>query len=170
MSWDRVDVGQATSPSARPSVSRSLQDPVASHEANATGSLYVLEVCRLRSVDVIAASSSSVYGSVVALPKHEDLATRPLSPYAASKLAAEAYLLAYQSAFGLPGLALRFFNVYGPLQYRRARVCGRDSCVIDQALRREPLLIHGDGQQTRDFTFVGTVVTSRSRTPIAPAG
>jgi UDP-glucose 4-epimerase len=154
---DRVDV--VVHLAARPSVSRSLQDPVASHEANATGSLYVLEACRPRSVHVIAASSSSVYGSVVALPKHEDLATRPLSPYAASKLAAEAYLLAYQSAFGLPGLALRFFNVYGPLQTAGHAYAAAIPAFIDAALRREPLLIHGDGQQTRDFTFVGTVVT-----------
>ena len=73
---------------------------MASHEANASGSLAVLEACRRRSCHVVAASSSSVYGSVATLPKHEDLATRPLSPYAASKLAAEAYLLAYRAAFG----------------------------------------------------------------------
>src|SRR5580692_1437377 len=144
---------------ARPSVSRSLQDPVASHEANATGSLYVLEACRPRSVHVIAASSSSVYGSVVALPKHEDLATRPLSPYAASKLAAEAYLLAYQSAFGLPGLALRFFNVYGPLQSAGHAYAVVVPTFVDAAFSGQSLVIYGDGQQVRDFTFVGTVVS-----------
>jgi UDP-glucose 4-epimerase len=154
---NRVDV--VVHLAARPSVSRSLQDPVASHEANATGSLYVLEACRHRSIHVIAASSSSVYGSVETLPKHEDLATRPLSPYAASKLAAESYLLAYQAAFGLPGLALRFFNVYGPLQTAGHAYAAAIPAFIDAALRGEPLLIHGDGQQTRDFTFVGTVVT-----------
>lgn len=153
---DRVDV--VVHLAARPSVPRSLQDPVASHEANATGSLYVLEACRARSVHVIAASSSSVYGSVAALPKHEDLATRPLSPYAASKLAGEAYLLAYQAAFGLPALALRFFNVYGPRQTAEHAYAAAVPTFIDAALRGEPLLIHGDGQQTRDFTFVGTVV------------
>jgi UDP-glucose 4-epimerase len=154
---DRVEV--VVHLAARPSVSRSLQDPVASHEANATGSLYMLEACRRRSVHVVAASSSSVYGSVETLPKHEDLATRPLSPYAASKLAAESYLLAYQAAFGLPGLALRFFNVYGPLQTAGHAYAAAIPAFIDAALRGEPLLIHGDGQQTRDFTFVGTVVT-----------
>ena len=143
---------------ARPSVPRSLQDPVASHEANASGSLAVLEACRRRSVHVVAASSSSVYGSVATLPKHEDLATRPLSPYAASKLAAEAYLLAYHAAFGLPALALRFFNVYGPLQAAGHAYAAVIPAFIDAALRGEPLLISGDGEQTRDFTFVGTVV------------
>jgi UDP-glucose 4-epimerase len=143
---------------ARPSVTRSLQDPVASHEVNATGSLYVLEACRQRSVYVVAASSSSVYGSVPTLPKNEDLATRPLSPYAASKLAAEAYLLAYGAAFGLPSLALRFFNVYGPMQAAGHAYAAVIPAFIDAALRGEPLIINGDGQQTRDFTFVGTVV------------
>jgi UDP-glucose 4-epimerase len=153
---NRVDV--VVHLAARPSVPRSLQDPVASHEANATGSLYVLEACRARSVHMIAASSSSVYGSVAALPKHEDLATRPLSPYAASKLAAEAYLLAYQAAFGLPALALRFFNVYGPLQTAGHAYAAAIPTFIAAALQGDALLIHGDGLQTRDFTFVGTVV------------
>jgi UDP-glucose 4-epimerase len=144
---------------ARPSVPRSLQDPMASHEANATGSLRVLEACRRRSVYVAAASSSSVYGSVSAPRKHEDLATRPLSPYAASKLAAEAYLLAYRTSFGLPGLALRFFNVYGPLQSAGHAYAAVIPTFVDAALRGEPLVIYGDGQQVRDFTFVGTVVS-----------
>ena len=143
---------------ARPSVPRSLQDPVASHEANASGSLAVLEACRRRSVHVVAASSSSVYGSVATLPKHEDLATRPLSPYAASKLAAEAYLLAYHAAFALPALALRFFNVYGPLQAAGYAYAAAIPAFVDAALHGKPLLISGDGEQTRDFTFVGTVV------------
>ena len=131
---------------------------MASHEANASGSLAVLEACRRRSLHVVAASSSSVYGSVATLPKHEDLPTRPLSPYAASKLAAEAYLLAYRAAFGLPALALRFFNVYGPLQSSGHAYAAVIPAFIDAALRAEPMLISGDGAQTRDFTFVGTVV------------
>ena len=130
---------------------------MASHEANATGSLCVLEACRRRSVYVVVASSSSVYGSVNAPRKHEDLATRPLSPYAASKLAAEAYLLAYQAAFGLPGLALRFFNVYGPLQTAGHAYAAVIPAFIDSAMRSKPLIIHGDGRQTRDFTFVDRV-------------
>lgn len=142
---------------ARPSVPRSLADPMASHNVNATGTMHVLEACRRTSVHLVAASSSSVYGAVPHLPKHEDLATRPLSPYGASKLATEAYALAYGFSFGLPVLAFRFFNVYGPLQPAGHAYAAVIPAFIDAALRGEPLLIHGDGGNTRDFTFVGTV-------------
>jgi UDP-glucose 4-epimerase len=142
---------------ARPSVPRSLADPLASHEVNATGTVRVLEACRRRNTYLVAASSSSVYGSVTTLPKHEDLPTRPLSPYAASKLATESYVLAYGSAFGLPGLAFRFFNVYGPLQPAQHAYAAVVPSFIDAALRGEPLTVFGDGHQTRDFTYVGSV-------------
>jgi UDP-glucose 4-epimerase len=142
---------------ARPSVPRSLADPLASHEANATGTLYVLEACRGTGTYVAAASSSSVYGSVETLPKHEDLATRPMSPYAASKLAAEAYLLSYRSAFGVPSLALRFFNVFGPHQSVGHAYAAVIPAFVDAALRGDPLRVYGDGRQSRDFTYVGTV-------------
>ncbi|MCW2898019.1 MAG: NAD-dependent epimerase/dehydratase [Streptosporangiaceae bacterium] len=142
---------------ARPSVPRSLANPTACHAVNASGTLYVLEACRRRSVHVVAASSSSVYGSVADLPRHEDLPTRPLSPYGASKLATEAYVLAYGSSFDLPSLALRFFNVYGPLQAAGHGYAAVVPSFVDAALRGRPLRIHGDGRQTRDFTYVGTV-------------
>jgi UDP-glucose 4-epimerase len=142
---------------ARPSVPRSLKNPAMTHEVNASGTVYLLEACRRRSVHVVVASSSSVYGSVPELPKHEDLATRPLSPYGASKLAAEAYALAYGTGFGLPTLALRFFNVYGPLQPAGHAYAAVVPTFIDAALRGEPLCVQGDGHQTRDFTYVGTV-------------
>ncbi|GAA2084271.1 NAD-dependent epimerase/dehydratase family protein [Actinomadura alba] len=142
---------------ARPSVPRSLTSPVASHAVNATGTVFVLEACRRGATHMIAASSSSVYGSTPALPKHEDLATRPISPYGASKLATEAYVLAYGSSFDLPALALRFFNVYGPLQPAGHAYAAVVPSFIDSALRGEPLRVHGDGRQTRDFTYVGTV-------------
>jgi UDP-glucose 4-epimerase len=142
---------------ARPSVPRSLADPMASHNVNATGTMHVLEACRHASVHLVTASSSSVYGAVPHLPKHEELATRPLSPYGASKLATEAYALAYGFSFGLPVLAFRFFNVYGPLQPAGHAYAAVIPAFIDAALRGEPLIIHGDGGNTRDFTFVGTV-------------
>ncbi|MBC2906100.1 NAD-dependent epimerase/dehydratase family protein [Streptomyces cupreus] len=142
---------------ARPSVPRSLEDPFASHEVNATGTMRVLEACRARGVHVVAASSSSVYGSVPDLPKHEELPTRPLSPYAASKLATESYVLAYGSAFDLPTLALRFFNVYGPLQPAGHAYAAVVPAFADAMMRRVPLRVFGDGRQTRDFTYVGTV-------------
>lgn len=143
---------------ARPSVPRSVKDPVASHLANATGTVNVLEAARRAgNIQVIVASSSSVYGSNPTLPKHEDLATRPMSPYAASKLAAESYTLAYQATYGLPTLAFRFFNVFGPLQAAGHAYAAVIPAFVDAALRGEPLPIQGDGTQSRDFTFVDTV-------------
>lgn len=143
---------------ARPSVPRSLADPFASHEANATGTVRVLEACRRRGSHMVAASSSSVYGAVPTLPKHEDLPTRPLSPYAASKLATEAYVLGHGASFGLPVLALRFFNVYGPLQPAGHAYAAVVPAFIDAMLRGAPVTVFGDGLQTRDFTYVGTIV------------
>lgn len=145
---------------ARPSVPRSVKDPVASHVANATGTLEVLEAARRAgNVQVIVASSSSVYGANPALPKHEDLATRPMSPYAATKLATESYTLAYQATYGLPTLAFRFFNVFGPLQAAGHAYAAVIPAFVDAALAGRPLPIQGDGTQSRDFTFVDTVTT-----------
>jgi UDP-glucose 4-epimerase len=134
-----------------------LLDPVASHEANATGTLYVLEAAREVGAHVVVASSSSVYGETEVLPKSEDLPTRPLSPYAVSKLATEAYALAYGSSFDLDVLAFRFFNVYGPLQPAGHAYAAVIPAFLDAALRGEPVTIYGDGLQTRDFTYIGTV-------------
>jgi UDP-glucose 4-epimerase len=142
---------------ARPSVPRSLVDPVASHEANATGTLYVLEAAREVAAHVVVASSSSVYGDTDVLPKSEDLPTRPMSPYAVSKLASEAYALAHHRSFGLDTLVFRFFNVYGPLQAAGHAYAAVVPAFLDAALRGEPVTIYGDGLQTRDFTYVGTV-------------
>ncbi|MGA5226566.1 NAD-dependent epimerase/dehydratase family protein [Streptomyces koyangensis] len=142
---------------ALPSVPRSLADPVASHEVNATGTVRVLEACRETGAHLLAASSSSVYGASTALPKHEELPARPLSPYAASKLATEAYVLAYGAAFGLPVLPFRFFNVYGPLQPAGHAYAAAIPAFLDAALSGRPLTVHGDGHQTRDFTYVGSV-------------
>jgi UDP-glucose 4-epimerase len=143
---------------ARASVPRSLADPLASHNVNATGTVYVLEACRRKGIPVVAASSSSVYGAVPVLPKHEELPTQPLSPYAASKLATESYVLAYGASFDLRVLAFRFFNVYGPLQSAGHAYAAVIPAFIDALLRGTPMRIFGDGQQTRDFTYVGTVV------------
>ncbi|MCW2666037.1 MAG: putative NAD-dependent epimerase/dehydratase [Frankiales bacterium] len=142
---------------ARPSVPRSLVDPVASHEVNATGTLRVLEAARGTGAHVVVASSSSVYGGTPTLPKSEDLPSRPLSPYAVSKLATEAYAGAYAASYGLPTLAFRFFNVYGPLQTAGHAYAAVVPAFLDAALRGEPLVVHGDGRQSRDFTYVGTV-------------
>ncbi|GLW96941.1 UDP-glucose 4-epimerase-like protein [Microtetraspora sp. NBRC 16547] len=142
---------------ARPSVPRSLTDPLASHTVNATGTLHVLEACRATRPHVVLASSSSVYGNCAEPYKHEDLPTRPLSPYAASKLAAEAYALAFAESFGLRVLPFRFFNVYGPMQPAGHAYAAVIPAFVSAALAGEPVPIHGDGTQARDFTYVGSV-------------
>lgn len=143
---------------ARPSVPKSVKDPLASHQANATGTLQVLEAARRAgNLHVIAASSSSVYGANTELPKRETMRTQPISPYAVSKQATESYALAYGHTYDLPTLALRFFNVYGPLQAAGHAYAAVIPAFLDAALRGEPLQVHGDGEQTRDFTFVGTL-------------
>jgi UDP-glucose 4-epimerase len=152
-------VGAVVHLAARPSVPRSISDPVASHVVNATGTVEVLEAARRAgNVHVVVASSSSVYGANPTLPKREDLAARPVSPYAASKLATEAYALAYQSSFGLPVLVFRFFNVFGPLQPAGHAYAAVVPAFLDAALDGAPLVLHGDGRQTRDFTSVDSVV------------
>ena len=144
---------------ARASVPRSLEDPLATHEANATGTLRVLEAARHAGGPlVVVASSSSVYGANRVLPAREDLAPAPLSPYGASKLAAEAYALAHARSFGLPVLVFRFFNVFGPLQRAGHAYAAVVPAFVSAALAGEPLPVHGDGGQTRDFTYVGSVV------------
>ncbi|MFW2334716.1 NAD-dependent epimerase/dehydratase family protein [Ilumatobacter sp.] len=144
---------------ARPSVPRSIVDPVASHEANATGTMRVLEAARAngRNPLVIVASSSSVYGANPELPKHEGMMPMPVSPYAASKLATEQYTLAWQHSYGLPTLAFRFFNVFGPRQAPGHAYAAVVPAFVAAALGDDPLLVHGDGLQSRDFTYVGTV-------------
>lgn len=148
---------------ARPSVPRSIQDPVASHHANATGTLYVLEAARKENAHVTLASSSSVYGANKVLPKSENLRAMPISPYAVSKLATETYALAYSAVYDLPVLPFRFFNVYGPGQAAGHAYAAVVPAFIDAALKGEPLPIQGDGLQTRDFTFVDTVTETISR-------
>ncbi len=147
---------------ARPSVPRSIADPMASHHANATGTIEVLEAARRAGnrPHVLVASSSSVYGANPTLPKSEDLRTQPLSPYAVSKQATESYALAYGHCYELPVLAFRFFNVYGPLQAAGHAYAAAIPVFVDAAMRGEPIPIDGDGGQTRDFTFVGSVAAA----------
>ncbi|GAA2839304.1 NAD-dependent epimerase/dehydratase family protein [Kitasatospora sp. CM 4170] len=143
---------------ALPSVPRSVADPLASHHANATGTLEVLQAARRAGgLYVAAASSSSVYGANRELPKRETMRTAPMSPYAVSKLATEAYLAAYHHCYGLGVLPLRFFNVFGPLQPAGHAYAAVVPAFLDAALAGRPLTVHGDGGQSRDFTYVGTV-------------
>ena len=140
------------------SVPRSIEDPQATHLANATGTLTVLEEARRAAVDhAIVASSSSVYGMNPALPMREDDWVRPMSPYAVSKLATEQYALAYQQAFGMRTLALRFFNVYGPGQRAGHEYAAVIPTFVQALLKNQPVTVNGDGEHSRDFIFVGTV-------------
>ena len=143
---------------ARPSVARSLVEPLATHAANATGTANVLEAVRGGGgAHLIVASSSSVYGANPELPKHEGLQPMPMSPYAASKLAAEAYALAWAESYGLDVLAFRFFNVFGPGQPPEHDYAAVLPVFITAALAGQPLPVHGDGKQTRDFTYVDSL-------------
>lgn len=152
------DVDSIVHLGAIPSVPRSIANPRASHEANSTGTLNVLEAAREVGVEhVVVASSSSVYGSNPKLPKGEFDWTRPMSPYAVSKQATEGYALAYQYSYGLKTLAFRFFNVYGPAQAANHAYAAVIPKFLGAALNGRPLQIHGDGTQSRDFTDVDTV-------------
>lgn len=149
---------------ARPSVPRSIDDPMATHVANADGTLAVLEAARRvggsaggTAPHVIVASSSSVYGANPVLPKTEDLVPQPRSPYAASKLAAESYALAFHHSYGLDVLVFRFFNVFGPLQPAGHAYAAVVPAFVDDALAGQPVTLHGAGTQTRDFTYVDSV-------------
>lgn len=140
------------------SVPRSVDAPRPTHDANSTGTLNILEAARECGVDhVVVASSSSVYGSNLTLPKSEFDWTRPMSPYAVSKAATEGYAIAYNFSYGMKTLAMRFFNVYGPGQPADHDYAAVIPKFLDAALDGRPLPVHGDGMQSRDFTFVETV-------------
>jgi len=143
---------------ARGSVPRSLKNPIATHDVNATGTLNVLEAARLNGAQVIFSSSSSVYGRNGQLPKDESMWLSPLTPYAASKLAAEGYVQAYGAAYEVPVTLLRFFNVFGPKQRPDHEYAAVLPKWIWKAMNNEAIDVYGDGSQTRDFTYVRTVL------------
>ena len=155
---------------AVPSVPRSIRDPRTSHLANATGTLNVLLAARDNSVKkVVFASSSSVYGDTPTLPKVEDMAPNPQSPYAVSKLAAEHYCRVFERVYGLNTVCLRYFNVYGPRQDPGSPYAAVIPLFINSALAGKPPVIFGDGEQTRDFTYVKDVVTANILAAESPA-
>ncbi|MBM6545756.1 NAD-dependent epimerase/dehydratase family protein [Janibacter sp. YIM B02568] len=140
------------------SVPRSINAPFPTHETNATGTLSVLEAARAAGVShVMVSGSSSVYGSNPALPKGEREWVRPMSPYAVTKLASEQYVLAYQNSYGMDTLAFRFFNVFGPRQRAGHAYAAVIPIFLDALLRGMALPVNGDGTNSRDFTYVGTV-------------
>jgi UDP-N-acetylglucosamine/UDP-N-acetyl-alpha-D-glucosaminouronate 4-epimerase len=144
---------------ALPSVPRSIQDPLTSNAANVIGTLNVLLAARDGGVRrVIFGSSSSIYGASEVLPKHEALGAAPISPYAVAKLAAEGYCRTFSEVYGLETVSLRYFNVFGPRQDQLSQYAAVIPNFITAFLRGEPPTIFGDGEQTRDFTFVDNVV------------
>jgi nucleoside-diphosphate-sugar epimerase len=144
---------------AIPSVPRSVEDPILSNEANVTGTLNVLLAARDAGVRrVVIASSSSVYGANPKLPKHESMTPAPISPYAASKLATEAYAGAFASVYDLETVCLRYFNVFGPRQDPKSQYAAVIPLFTELVLRGDAPTVFGDGEQSRDFTFVANVV------------
>ena len=144
---------------ALPSVPRSIADPAASHNVNATGTLNVLIAARDAGVErLVFASSSSVYGSTPGLPKQEEMPTLPLSPYAVAKSAAENYCRSFHGLFGLETVALRYFNVFGPRQDPASEYAAVVPRFIQAFRASTPPTIYGDGETSRDFTYVENVV------------
>lgn len=155
---------------ALPSVARSLEDPPGSHAVNATGTVNLLDSARARGVRrFIYASSSSIYGNAPAQPKREDQAPEPLSPYAASKLSGELYGRAFASSLGVEFVALRLFNVFGPRQDPDSPYAAVVPIFLRGLLAGEAPEICGDGEQTRDFTYVENVTDAFLRAAEAPA-
>jgi nucleoside-diphosphate-sugar epimerase len=155
---------------AIPSVPRSVQDPMTSHRANVDASLNILLAARDGGVKrVVYAGSSSVYGNAPALPKHEGMPPNPLSPYALQKLVAERYCRIFTQLYGLETVTIRYFNVFGPRQDPSSPYSGVISLFATALLERRQPTIYGDGEQTRDFTYVANVVDGVLRACEAPA-
>jgi UDP-glucose 4-epimerase len=146
------------------SVERSLQNPQETAEVNTGGTLNLLEAARQAGVHrFLFASSAAVYGNHSQLPLQEELPPHPLSPYAASKVAGEAFCQAYHAAYGLSTVVLRFFNIYGPRQDPQSPYSGVISIFVGRMQQGLPPVIYGDGRQTRDFVYVGDVVAALIR-------
>lgn len=154
---------------AIPSVPRSVKDPVGSHRANVDATLEVLAAARDAGVKrLIFAGSSSVYGNAAVLPKREDMRPAPLSPYALQKLIAEQYCQMFTKLYGFETVTTRYFNVFGPRQQPGSPYSGVISLFIEALSEGRAPTVHGDGRQTRDFTYVGDVVTGVLRACDAP--
>ena len=144
---------------ALPSVPRSVSDPLSSNHANVTATLNLLEASRRHAVKrVVFASSSAVYGNVPTLPKHEDAVPAPLSPYALQKLIGEQYCRLYFELYGLDTVSVRYFNVFGPRQDPSSPYSSVIALFARSVIERRAPTIYGDGEQTRDFTYVQDVV------------
>jgi len=168
------DVRNVLHLAALPSVARSVEDPVTSNRVNVSGTLTMLMESRDAGVErFVFSSSSSVYGDTPTLPKREDMTPMPLSPYAVQKLAGESYCRIFFNLYGLKTYSLRYFNVFGPRQNPKSQYSAVIPLFVDSLRSDRPPVIHGDGKQTRDFTYVDDVVSANllcCRAPDEAAG
>jgi len=156
---------------AIPSVPKSVADPASSNRANVDGTVNLLIAARDANVKrVVYAGSSSIYGESPTLPKREDMQPDPISPYAVSKLAGELYMTSFYRVYGLETVTLRYFNVFGPYQDAASQYSGVLAKFIALMLRGEQPTIYGDGEQSRDFTYIDNVVSANLLACSAPAG
>jgi nucleoside-diphosphate-sugar epimerase len=154
---------------AIPSVPRSVDDPATTNRANITATLNVLVAARAAGVKrLVYAGSSAAYGDTPTLPKHEEMPTRPLSPYALQKLVGEQYCQMFTRLYGFPTVTTRYFNVFGPRQDPGSPYSGVISLFATALLAGQTPIIHGDGEQTRDFTYIANVVDGVLRACEAP--
>lgn len=155
---------------AIPSVPKSVIDPVTSHKANINGTLNLLMAARDAKVKrVVYAASSSAYGETPTLPKREDMSPEPISPYAVQKLTGEMYMKSFYRVYGLETVSLRYFNVFGPFQDPTSQYSGVLAKFCTKMLRGEKPTIFGDGEQSRDFTFIDNTVEGNILAATAPA-
>ncbi|MGA7366497.1 MAG: NAD-dependent epimerase/dehydratase family protein, partial [Candidatus Sulfotelmatobacter sp.] len=155
---------------AIPSVPKSVLDPLGSNRANVDGTVNVLVAARDAKVKrLVYAASSSAYGDTPTLPKHERMTPDPISPYAVAKLASEYYLTSFYRCYGLETVALRYFNIFGPRQDPSSPYSGVLAKFITQMLRGEQPTIFGDGEQSRDFTYIDNAVEANLLACKAPA-
>jgi nucleoside-diphosphate-sugar epimerase len=155
---------------AIPSVPKSVADPVTSHNANINGTLNILMAAREAKVKrVVYAASSSVYGETPTLPKVETMAPSPISPYAVQKLTGEHYMTSFYRVYGLETVSLRYFNVFGPFQDPTSMYSGVLAVFCTRMIGGEPMTVHGDGEQSRDFTYIDNTVSGNLLAATAPA-
>ena len=163
------DVDYVLHQAAIPSVPRSVLDPARSNAVNVAGTLNLLLAARDAGVKrVVYAASSSVYGDTPTLPKREDMPPNPISPYGVSKLAGELYMTSFHRVYGLATVNLRYFNIFGPRQDANSQYSAVLAKFITKMLQGEDPTIHGDGEQSRDFTFVENAVAANLLAATAP--
>lgn len=154
---------------AIPSVPRSIRDPLRTNEAIVTGTLTILQAAREAGVRrLVYAASSSAYGDTPTMPKVESMATNPLSPYAVAKLAGEQYCRAFYRVYGQETVCLRYFNIFGPRQDPKSEYAAVIPRFITAMLQDQPVTIYGDGEQSRDFTYIDNAVQANLKAMTAP--